>query len=149
MDWVVGFIAGVCIMSLFALFAVVAADEGNETLMIILCGPVGWLWVGVLKIIRCIKLTVKHSRFKALLICPDGQVRYINSNKAQTLVDCEEYEYRFVRFVDLNTKATEWPKEYQTTLGKDTVGNVRYCPKSVWKKYEEISKEDYKLARTN
>lgn len=149
MDWIFGFIAGICVMSFFALMAVIAADGGHEVAMVVLCGPVAWLWVGVLKIIRLIKSSIKHSRFKALLVCPDGEIRYVDSHKAQGVVDSEKYKYRFVPFKALHSDVQQWPKEYRTTLGNDAVGNVRYCPKSVWSQFEKISKADYQSAISN
>jgi hypothetical protein len=144
-----GIIYGICIMSVFAMVAVMLADSGHEKLAIAFCGPAAWLWVGFIQAIRGIRIAIRHKRFKALLRCHDGEIRYIDSRKAQTMIECEDREYDFVKFDEINVKATRWPKEYRTTLGSQTVGNMRYCPKSVWKKYEAISKEDYKYAKTH
>lgn len=42
-----GFVLGVCLMSVCAFFAIVAIDEGHETLAIILTGPFAWVYIPV------------------------------------------------------------------------------------------------------
>ena len=142
-------ILGVCIMSCFSMLAVLMADSGHEKMAIVFCGPAAWAWMGVLKLIDVIKNIIKRKKFKSLVLCPDNIIRYIDSNKVDILFACKDREYKFASFECLGVQATRWPKEYRTTLGKQTVGSMRYCPKSVWKRYEEISKDDYKNARAN
>lgn len=41
----IGFILGVCLMSLSAIFAIIMAEDGKDTAAIILAGPVMWVWI--------------------------------------------------------------------------------------------------------
>ena len=144
-----GMILGVCAMSMFSMLAVVCSDSGKDKLAMVFCGPACWLWVGVLKIVAASREAIKGNKYKSLLVCPDGEIRCINSRKTEIMLECADKEYKFADFAKLNVKANRWPKEYRITLGNQSVGSMRYTPKSVWKKYEEISKEDIKYAKAH
>lgn len=144
-----GVLIGVLAMSMFSMAAVVCADGGHDKLAMVFCGPAAWIWIGILKIVDVTKKAIKGKKYKSILVCPDGEVRCINSNKTEIMLECEDRDYRFPEFSALGVKANRWPKEYRTTLGDKTVGSLRYTPKSVWKQFEEISHEDFKYAKAN
>lgn len=60
MEFIYGIILGVVVMSICAIFATMAVEDGKDTLAIILCGPAMWIFLGVsvpiYKIIHAIKL---------------------------------------------------------------------------------------------
>ena len=145
----IGIFFGMCIMSVFAVAAVMLADDGHEKLAVVFCGPAAWLLVGYKKSIEGVKNSIKHRKFRSLLCCPDGQIRHIDLRKVDAMLACEDREYEFVKFSDLNAEITSWPKEYRTTLVDQTVGSMRYRPRAVWEKYEAISDEEYKHAKTH
>ena len=107
----------------------------EDNIMIISCGPVGWLFVGIINLIELINKKTKHLRYKSMLICPDGKVRYCDYDYADEY--CELEGYSFVnreRFLQEGWNRKCWNKYYWF----EDVANTRYVPRKIWKNYEEI-----------
>lgn len=141
------FILGFLLMSLFSFFAVLAFDNESDKLGMILSGPITWALVSCFFFLTKTRDYFKFCNVRSLLVCPDGQIRYINDKKADTMVGCIDKEYRFPDFRqhpewDVN----DWAKHFRSFRDH---GNVRYAPKKVWSQYEKISRQEYEYAKNH
>jgi len=143
------FIAGFLLMSVFSTISILLFDKNSDSILgVIFSGPVSWLLAFIAFIYREINHWIIYHDVRALLICPDGKIRYIKPNKVETMRDCADREYEFPDWKDFNGKEkwniSDWKIRWQD-IGY--TANVRYSPKKVWKKYEPISKEEFEYAK--
>jgi len=133
-------------MSLFSFFAVLAFDNESEKLGMILSGPITWVVVLFLSCLRKTRDYFKFRNVRSLLVCPNGELRYINDKKADVMRECADRKYEFPNF---NTHP-EWNvKDWNKCFTFFGCGNMRYSPKKVWTQYEKISNQDYKYAKAH
>ena len=135
-NWI-SFILGILIMSTIATVGFIIFCDKNEDYMVLLMGPVAW---------ACDKITyyIKYYNVRTLLVCPDGEIRYVNDKLADVLIECEDREYHFPEF----SKHPEWNvNDWKKDFVWCGIGNMRYTPKKVWSQYEPISKEEIKYAK--
>lgn len=138
------FILGILLMSLFSFLAILAFDNELGKLGLALSGPISWVVVLLLFCLSKVKDYLKFHNVRSLLICPDGEIRYINDRKADTMCNCIDKKYSFPDFYD----HPEWDaKDWNNCFIFIKCGNVRYAPKKVWKQYEPINKQDYEYAK--
>lgn len=145
------FIFGVFIMSLISTIGLLIQDNrgrilGDEIDYCIIGGPI---WIVIFLVFMLIKIIYEKYRkinIKSLVICPDNEIRYVDFSNANCLVyNVEGYE--FPKFKDLNEDENLWGKNDRFSFAGEHGGNVRYCPKKVWKKYEPISKDVIELGK--
>lgn len=83
---------------------------------------------------------IHNAKYKALISCPDGKIRYINRNKAlQFVVANDGYD-----FTDFRKHSQEegWNKDdWNEKYIDHDLPSTLYAPKSVWKRYEKIKKQ--------
>lgn len=142
-SWIT-FILGILIMSTIATIGFVIFCDKNEDYITFFMGPVAW--VLILVVWACDKITyyIKYYNVRTLLVCPDGEIRYVNDKLANVLIECEDREYNFPKFKDHpEWDVNDWKKDF-VWCG---IGNMRYTPKKVWSQYEPISKEEIKYAK--
>ena len=142
-SWIT-FILGILTMSTIATIGFIIFCDKNEDYMVLLMGPVAW--VLILVVWACDKITyyIKYYNMRSLLVCPDGEIRYVNDKLADVLIECEDREYNFPKFKDHpEWDVNDWKKDF-VWCG---IGNMRYAPKKVWSQYEPISKEEIEYAK--
>lgn len=142
-NWIT-FILGILIMSTISTIGFIIFCDKNEDYMVLLMGPVAW--VLILVVWACDKITyyIKYYNVRSLLVCPDGEIRYVNDKLADVLIECEDREYNFPEF----SKHPEWNvNDWKKDFVWCGIGNMRYSPKKVWSQYEPISKEEIKYAK--
>ena len=138
------FILGFLFMSFFSTVAMLAFDNQLEKVATVFAGPVFWLVLLFNFTIIKVKNYLKFQNVRSLLICPDGQIRYINDKKADTMRECADKKYDFP---DFNTHP-EWNvKDWNKWFAFFDCGNMRYTPKKIWTQYEQISNQEYKYAK--
>lgn len=132
-----GLLAGIIIMSAFSLVALSAIDDQQESLAYFCAGPVAWVIVLVAGGYDLIRSAIHRRFYKALVVCPDGKIRYIDSSKVDNLLENEE-GYCFPRFNEYAKKEgwciDDWRKEDVTYK----IASMRYAPSKVWKRYEKL-----------
>lgn len=139
------FILGILLMSLFSFLAILAFDNELGKLGLALSGPISWVVVLLLFCLSKVKDYLKFHNVRSLLICPDGEIRYIKDRKADTMCNCIDKKYSFPDFYDNpEWDANDWAKDFRPF---HDYGNVRYAPKKVWSKYEKISEQEYNYAK--
>lgn len=139
------FILGILLMSLFATIGVYLIDDGY-TFAPLLMGPIAWTVCIFILLYDKITHYLKYRNVRSLLICPDGKIRYIKDQLADTMRECEDRKYDFPTFVEYpEWNVNDWNKDFVFL----DIGNVRYAPKKVWKQYEPISKEEITYAKDN
>lgn len=142
-NWIT-FILGILIMSTISTIGFIIFCDKNEDYMVLLMGPVAW--VLILVVWACDKITyyIKYYNMRSLLVCPDGEIRYVNDKLADVLIECEDREYHFPEF----SKHPEWNvNDWKKDFVWCGIGNMRYAPKKVWSQYEPISKEEIEYAK--
>lgn len=138
------FILGFLLMSFFAFLALAAFDNDKTTRGVILSGPFSWVVFLVIFINNKLRRYLKFRNVRSLLVCPDGDIRYINDKKADTMRECADKKYDFP---DFNTHP-EWNvKDWNKWFAFFGCGNMRYTPKKIWTQYEQISNQEYKYAK--
>lgn len=136
------FALGVCFMSAFAADGALLCDQGKRW-GVFLLGPCIWV-VMIGAHLQSLVKKLCRSRFRALIICPDGMIRWCKSKNAEAIINLDE-GYWFVDQKRLEKEGCDqelWPKKYRC-LGRV---NTRYAPKSVWRKYKPIEKSVIKRA---
>lgn len=137
MNFWLGIFIGLFVQSLLTIFSLAALDDRKENFAIALGGFVVWIWFGVQFAYAFIVRTIRRNKYKALVACPDGKIRYINSNKANDFFD-EHEDYGFACFNKFaqqeGWKIDDWDKKQRL----DDWANVRYAPKKVWSRYEKL-----------
>lgn len=135
-----GFILGIIIMSIFTLISIIMIDNGKENIALIFAGSAMWIWLLIIQIAKKLKKTIKGSKYKSLIICPDGQIRYRSCFNTDEFIETHD-GYSFAHFSEYslneNWKIEDWDSKY-ICCG---IGNVRYAPRVVWKRYERIKGE--------
>ena len=142
-SWIT-FILGILIMSTIATIGFIIFYDKNEDYITFFMGPVAW--VLILVVWACDKITyyIKYYNVRTLLVCPDGEIRYIDDRLADILTECEDREYHFPEF----SKHPEWNvNDWEKDFVWCCIGNMRYSPKKVWSQYEPISKEEIEYAK--
>lgn len=142
-NWIT-FILGILIMSTISTIGFIIFCDKNEDYMVLLMGPTAW--VLILVVWACDKITyyIKYYNVRTLLVCPDGEIRYVDDRLADILTECEDREYHFPEF----SKHPEWNvNDWKKDFVWCGIGNMRYSPKKVWSQYEPISKEEIKYAK--
>lgn len=136
------FLLGILVMSIIStVFTVISENSSHEELTLVACGPAGLVLLAIVQSILTISKMRKHIMFKALVLCPDGQIRYVDSNKEfdYFVYEAEGYD-RIVWTADLAEKEkwdiNDWPK----TRRCGDSASLRYTPKKVWKRYEKLNK---------
>lgn len=149
------FLFGIIVMSGFASLSILALDSYKEKLAIALAGPVTWFIILINILTKHIFHFIKFYNIRSLLVCPDGKIRYVSDKKADLLREfynptdsgpCYDYPNWDELYQQEQWNVKCWNKEF---IAFSTVGNLRYCPKSVWSKYEPVSIEDIKIAILN
>lgn len=133
--WLIGFLSGMFVMSAFATIGMALMDEGKSW-GIWFGGVAAWILLLYCYIYRGIFTLYRRLNYRALMVCPDGEIRSCPSHSEIPDVLCE-FEYKFAVFDNSKWKLEWWRKEY-IFLGK---ANMRYTPRKVWKNYERISKD--------
>lgn len=144
---IIGIIIGICIMSVLSTISVFALDNGKDKVAAIFSGPAMWLCIIVYYVVKKICTIVHGYKYQTLLVCPDGQIRRINSSKADIMLNCSELEYNFPKFQDLNVKIDLWKHKHLTHIYGEVIGSIRYTPKDVWRNYTPICAEEYRYAK--
>lgn len=138
-NWI-SFILGILIMSTIATVGFIIAYNKDSDYMALLMGPVAWFLLLIVYIYEKITYYNKYHDVRSLLICPDGEIRYVNNKLADTMLECTDMTYNFPQFKDHpEWDVNDWKKEFTC--------NMRYTPKKVWSQYEPISKEAIKYAK--
>ena len=145
------FIFGLLTMSLISTIGLLLQDKrgylfGEGIEYCIIGGPI---WAVIYLFDLLIKFILDSHRkrnVKSLVICPDNQIRYVDFKNANYLIYNLD-GYKFPKFVDLNEDENLWGKNDRFSFAGEHGGNVRYCPKEVWKKYQPISKEEIELGK--
>lgn len=135
-NWI-SFILGILIMSTISTIGIIVCNNKNEDYGVLFMGPTAWV---------CDKITyyIKYYNVRTLLVCPDGEIRYVDDRLADILTECEDREYHFPEF----SKHPEWDaNDWKKDFVWCGIGNMRYSPKKVWSQYEPISKEEIKYAK--
>lgn len=142
-NWI-SFILGILIMSTIATVGFIIAYNKDSDYMALLMGPVAWFLLLIVYIYEKITYYNKYHDVRSLLICPDGEIRYVNDKLADILIECEDREHHFPEF----SKHPEWNvNDWKKDFVWCGIGNMRYSPKKVWSQYEPISKEEIKYAK--
>ena len=140
-----GFIIGILVMSTFATIGILLMDNGHDY-AILFCGPVMWIVAVAAYCSRKFNHWATYHDVRSLLVCPDGKIRYIKDQLADTMRECNDKVYEFPSFKDHpEWNVNDWNKKFTWM----DYGNVRYTPKKIWKQYEAISKEEIEYAKNN
>lgn len=131
---------GILIMSVFTtVWSFVYESTYNELFLVIAAGPPMWIIALFAKIVIAIKRLIRGTR--ALVVCPDGEIRRCNSVKVDYLLMTEKYELA-------DFKTLGYPVELWARGDKfDTIGSTRYCPRKVWKHYKPVPKKVFRELR--
>lgn len=127
-------------MSIFALVSLFMMDNGKEELAVVFAGVVAWLWFCMVKFAEAINKTVKGYKYKSLLICPDGKFRYRSCYKTDEFLE-EHDGYSFAKFSEYAAKEGWKLEEWNLAYVRGDCGNMRYTPRSVWKRYDKINEK--------
>ena len=139
------FILGFFFMSALATIGAILLDNSHDY-GIFFMGPVMWLVILLILLDRKITHYLEYHNVRSLVVCPDGQIRYIKNQLADTMRECKDRVYELPSFNDHpEWDVNDWDKKF-VWCG---IGNVRYAPKKVWKQYEPISKEEIEYAKNN
>ena len=120
-SWIT-FILGILIMSTIATIGFIIFYDKNEDYITFFMGPTAW--VLILIVWACDKITyyIKYYNVRTLLVCPDGEIRYVNDKLADILTECEDREYHFPEF----SKHPEWNlNDSKKEVGGGGSGNMR------------------------
>lgn len=137
------FALGVCFMSAFAVDGVLLCDK-DKRWGIFFFGPCMWV-VMIGALLQSLVKELCMSRFRALIICPDGMIRWCKSKNVEAIINLDE-GYRFVdqeRLKEEGWESKVWPKKFRD----GSYMSPRYVPRIVWETYEPIDKEVVKKAK--
>lgn len=126
-------------MSAFATIGMVLMDEGKDW-GVWFGGIAAWILLLYCYIYRNVLRLHRKLNYRALMVCPDGEVRSCPSS-GEIPDALRELGYRFPKFDNEKWNVSWWGKKYVTTIGHSQIANMRYTPRRVWKNYEKISKE--------
>lgn len=127
MDFWMGFICGVCIMSVFTFIGIEIFDHGKDY-GALFCGPAVWVAVICAETYGCI-IKLHKLNERGLVLCPDDEIRWIKSKDFDAFIEvAPDYEYV--------------PQERRDSEGWDMIlwSNTRYVPRAIWKRYEPVDK---------
>lgn len=132
MDFWMGFICGVCVMSALAFIGIEIFDHGKDY-GALFCGPAMWVAVICAKIYGCITDFHKLNE-RGLVLCPDNEIRWIKFKDFDAFIEVAPgYDYVPME----RRKSEDWD---ETLWYKCYPGNARYAPRSIWKRYERVDK---------
>lgn len=132
MNFWMGFICGVCIMSVFAFIGIEILDHGKDY-GALFCGPAVWAAVIFAEIYGCI-INFHKLNERGLILCPDNKIRWIKSKDFDAFIEVTpDYGYVPVEY----KKSEGWDK---SLWHKCCPGNTRYAPRDIWKRYEGVDK---------
>lgn len=132
-----GLLVGIIIMSASSAYALIELDNQKEGWACFFAGPV--VWVGLLISEGCdlLRSGIRRHSCKSLVVCPDNQIRYIDSSDVDDLFE-NKRGYSFASFDKYAEREgwniNEWHKD-NIVCG---AGSARYAPKKVWKRYEKL-----------
>ena len=139
------FIIGVLFMSLCASIGALLLDKGYD-FAFLLMGPIAWIILIVALIYNILSHYLRYHNVRSLLVCPDGEIRYIKHELVDVMRNCNDRDYEFPNFKEhAEWDTDEWDKRF-VCLGR---GNMRYVPKKIWNEYDPISKEEIEYAKNN
>lgn len=132
-------------MSIIATIGAIILMDYNEDnpVGLALIGPAMWITLGFCWLIRKIVKTYKYWNLRAIMVDNNGDYFYCKSCDAQCFEFCEEHRYKFTKFNTDKFNPLDWDKEFQI-MG---IGNQRYAPRKVWKKFPPIPKSELKYAK--
>ena len=129
------FILGIIVMSAVTTLGMAIEDKTGKDIRLFTTGPIMWVMGLAYAINFYIIESIKDSRTKSLIQCPDGKIRYCNRNKTDYIRQVEGYS--FPKFKDVGYPVNLWADKHRRRLE----ANVRYTPKKVWKRFEPIDKK--------
>lgn len=137
--WLIGFLSGIFAMSAFATIGMALIDEGKDW-GIWFGGIAAWILLLYCHIYRGITRLYRRLNYRALMVCPDGEVRSCPSD-GEIPDALRELGYSFAKFDKEKWNVAWWSERYITKHGHVRIVSMRYTPRKVWKDYEKISKE--------
>ena len=131
----INILIGIFIMSAITTLGMAIHDKTGKDIRIVTSGPVIWIMAIFYGATFYIIRFIKQSKTKALIKCPDGEIRYCNHHKVDKLRELDGYN--FPKFHEVGYPANLWDEKYQGSLGV----NLRYTPKRVWKNFKPVDKK--------
>ena len=135
-----GIIIGYLLGSLISTIGVAIWQEKgmDDKYLLIFCGPVIWVWTGIIGIIEKLQFHYKHRGLKSIIVDKDTNNLYHCSPKiVNALLDDETKNIYFANFKDYSCiegwDKSLWKEEH---IHYDQP-SVRYAPKEIWSKYPE------------
>ena len=149
MIWI-GIIIGILVSELFCLCVFLATGENEDKGIAAGAGIMYFIVLCIATLLRFIHTKIRRAKYKALVMCPDGVVRYADSNWDNSEIgykrECDGFRFAESElFVDYRE---EWDKdEFCKSMCLDYYHmNVRYAPKTVWSKFEKLDwNKDYNV----
>lgn len=92
-----GLLVGIIIMSAFSVYALAIFDDGKEEWAYFFAGPIMWIMAAIWGIYKFGHFVIKRRSYKSLVVCPDKQIRYIDSSYVDDLVENKK-GYSFADF---------------------------------------------------
>ena len=131
----INILIGIFIMSAVSTLGMAIEDKTGKDIRIITSGPIIWIMAIFYGATFYITRFIKQSKTKALIKCPDGEIRHCNHHKVDKLRELEGYN--FPKFHEVGYPANLWDEKYQGSSG----GNIRYTPKRVWKHFKPVDRK--------
>lgn len=132
-----GLLVGIIIMSASSVYALAVFDDGKEEWTYFFAVPIMWIMASFWGIYKFGHFVIKRRSCKSLVVCPDNQIRYINSSDVDNLFETKR-GYSFASFDKYAEREgwniSDWCED-NVVCG---VGSARYAPKKVWKRYEKL-----------
>lgn len=131
----VNFLFGVIVMSALTVLGMAIEDKTGKDIRLFTSGPIMWIVALLYAINFYLIESIRDSRVRSLIQCPDGKIRYCKPNKVDYIRQVEGYD--FPKFKDVGYPVNLWAENRRRRLE----ANVRYTPRKVWKNFEPIDKE--------
>lgn len=132
-----GLLVGIIVMSAFSVYALAMFDEGKEVWACFLAGPIMWIMASICGVYKFAYSAIKNRSCKSLVVCPDNQIRYIDSSDVDDLFE-NKGGYSFASF-DKYAEQEGWNiRDWHEDNIVCGAGSARYAPKKVWKRYEKL-----------
>ena len=122
----------------YVLFWMYQTDKfDNDVLAIFMGGVLSLLTYGFCQGVNGILKVITRTKYKGVVLCPDGTYRYCESKKLDYWLEKDGYDY--IPF-DVS-KSWYWLcKDDKKVQQQSVVGaiNSRYIPRKIWKDFEKL-----------
>lgn len=130
-----------------ALVVMVNITREEDKTILVCGGPLVWLWCSAIAISDKARRRYKDKNYKALIVCPDDQIRWCRSRNLEYFGALTGYKH--VKTEALKEYIHFWNEDkFASSMCIDKkTPNIRYAPPKVWKNFESVNEYIKKIEK--